>query len=132
MSEPPASVACYPARPEAVNPLTVIFFRIYKDHRSEAGAPDGRVFSDRLTRPRNPVSMSATWLRGGQSPSTALASGDLFMSQRIVRPRAQLLAVALCAFALLLVNHALGQQPPAKRPLRHSDYDSWRSIQSPG
>jgi hypothetical protein len=53
------------------------------------------------------------------------------MSQRIVRPRAQLLAVVLCAFALLLVNHALGQQPPAKRPLRHSDYDGWRSIQSP-
>jgi dipeptidyl aminopeptidase/acylaminoacyl peptidase len=53
------------------------------------------------------------------------------MSQRIVRPRAQRLAVALCAFALLLVNDALGQQQPAKRPLRHSDYDTWRSIQSP-
>src|SRR5262245_39080112 len=91
----------------------------------------GRVFSDRLTRPRSPVSMGATWLRGGQSTSTAFSSGDLCMSQRIVRPRAQHLAVALCAFALLLVNHALGQQPLAKRPLRHSDYDSWRSIQSP-
>src|SRR5207249_9141059 len=35
------------------------------------------------------------------------------------------------ALSLLLANHALGQQPSAKRPLRHSDCDSWRSIQSP-
>src|SRR5262249_44547888 len=95
------------------------------------GAPDGRLLGGRLTRPRNPVSMSPMWPRGGQPTPTALTSGDLCMSQRIVRPRARHLAVALCAFALLLVNHALGQQPLTKRPLRHRDYDSWRSIQSP-
>ncbi len=47
------------------------------------------------------------------------------------RPGARSLAVAACALALLLVNHALAQPSAAKRPLRHSDYDAWRSIQSP-
>jgi hypothetical protein len=35
--------------------------------------------------------------------------------------------------ALLATSFAygFGQQTPTKRPLRHQDYDSWRSIQAP-
>jgi hypothetical protein len=37
---------------------------------------------------------------------------------------------ALCLLALLVSSSSYGQQPAAeKRPLSHSDYDSWRAIQ---
>jgi len=37
--------------------------------------------------------------------------------------------LVLCALALVLSNLTPAQQPAGKRPLQHSDYDSWRSIQ---
>jgi dipeptidyl aminopeptidase/acylaminoacyl peptidase len=44
-------------------------------------------------------------------------------------------ASLICTIALLATSFAytFGQQPtiPTKRPLRHQDYDSWRSIQAP-
>src|SRR5882672_7725281 len=43
-------------------------------------------------------------------------------------------ASLICAAALLATSFAysFGQQPAAtRRPLRHQDYDSWRSIQAP-
>ncbi|HYT88530.1 MAG TPA: prolyl oligopeptidase family serine peptidase [Gemmataceae bacterium] len=35
----------------------------------------------------------------------------------------------LCTLALLLSGHVLAQQPKTKRPVQHSDYDAWRSLQ---
>jgi len=42
-------------------------------------------------------------------------------------------ASLICTVALLATSFAmaLAQQTPTKRPLRHQDYDSWRSIQAP-
>ena len=42
-------------------------------------------------------------------------------------------ASVICTIALLATSFAytFGQQQPTKRPLRHQDYDSWRSIQAP-
>ncbi len=43
-------------------------------------------------------------------------------------------ASLICTVALLATSFAYGfgqQQTPTKRPLRHQDYDSWRSIQAP-
>src|SRR5437868_4410427 len=36
----------------------------------------------------------------------------------------------VCLLALVLAGTAAAEEP-AKRPLRHSDYDAWRSIQAP-
>src|SRR6185503_17158738 len=38
-------------------------------------------------------------------------------------------ALAVCVVILALTSSASGQQSPAKRPLTHNDYDSWRLIQ---
>jgi dipeptidyl aminopeptidase/acylaminoacyl peptidase len=42
----------------------------------------------------------------------------------------QLLLIS-CIFALALSGSAAGQQSAKKRPLTHSDYDSWHTIQTP-
>ena len=47
----------------------------------------------------------------------------------IPRLRLRHVVFPLCTLALLLSGHALAQQPTTKRPLQHTDYDGWRSIQ---